>query len=103
MVAMLDAAATILTIVLIGGTLWALDKLDERPKHLLSARTRWIVCGTLALGGIVWAIVGAATGATWGFALLLTAPLFVMILRRTDSSFFGSGPRDGGTGFYGGP
>lgn len=98
---MSDGVATVITLALFYVMFWGLDKLDERERHLLSERTRWLLCASLALAGIVWAILGA-TGPAWAFALLLTGPLFVMILRRTRDAF-STGPRDGGTGFYGGP
>ena len=101
MIDMSDVVATVMTLALFFVMFWGLDKLDERDRHLLSERTRWLLCGSLALAGILWAILGAA-GSAWAFALLLTAPLFVMILRRTRDAHV-TGPRDGGTGLYGGP
>ena len=98
---MSDAVATVIVLALFFVMFWGLDKLDERETHLLSERTRWLLCGSLALAGIVWAILGA-TGSGWAFALLLTGPLFVMMLRRTRDAD-STGPRDAGTGFYGGP
>ena len=98
---MLDVVAFVLVVGGIFGAVWLLDRLDARPKAFLPERVRWAICILLALGGNAWAIFGG-TGASWAFALLLTAPLFTMILRRSGSSF-NSGPGDGGTGFYGGP
>ena len=95
-----DVALTVVAFALIWGLLTLLDRLGERSAPFLPERLRWAICAALGIAGVLWAVL--SRGDAYPFGALLTLPLFVMILRRTGEHF-ATGPRDPGTGFYGGP